>query len=632
MGVSATFQMLAELPPEQRLALSEAALREPFPELQAAAFAALTDSQGLNRPDLVIQHYTDLLPELRRRVAAQPLLFQAAAREEILSGSEWSRRAGYEVIAAMEGFNALSALARAFSDPSALVRESAADLLESLVQRYYYHLVAWRMHGDGQSREFVEKNRDAVLRALGDLLRAYPAHGKRVVLDLAIESDPESYPLVTDVILGRRDVPTFAAFVGALSSSPTRSAVELLFKLYLEPRTRLREVAVEVMRKRHDAAFASLVAATLAQMPPDQFESLARRVREIPWWGAVESAPDLDPISAAKMVDFVAKSGLDREGRDSKILAFHVSPYPEVRSRVLSTLHALEYPAIGDLAAGFLQDPSDDVKLAAARLIVALGVPNRTRLLLPFLTSPHRELRELSAREVSGASFDRYLRSFDTLDPRTRELAAKALAKIDHRIVERLAEEITSLDADRRLKALRIIDYVEAQGNLRELLLELLRDPDRRVRATVLKIVELTGSLEGMKHLVEALNDPDARVRANAIEAFEDGGDPRTAPLLVPFLSDPDNRARANAAKALHVFGRPEGRQALEAMIQDPGEMMRLSGVWAIGEVAFDGAADLLLALGRREPSATVKAKISDSLLKLAHHQRPEGAPRPTGT
>lgn len=632
MGVSATFQRLAELPPEQRLALAEAALREPFLELQSAAFSALVDPLGLNRPDLVIQHYTDLLPEIRRRVAAQPVVFQDAAREEILSGSEWSRRAGYEVVAAMDGLGAMPGLARGLNDPSVLVRESVSDMLESLAQRYYYHLVAFHLHGDPQSREFVERHRDAVLRSLGDLLRSYPAHGKKVFLDLAIESDPESYALVTDVVLSRRDVPTFAAFVSALAASATRSAVELLFKLFLEPRTRLREVAVEVMRMRRDGAFASLIAATLARMGPEEFDLLARRVREIPWWSSVEAAPDLDPIAAAKMIEFVAKSGLERESRDAKILAFHVSPYPEVRARVLATLLALAYPSIADLAAGYLQDPSDDVKVAAARAIVTLGSPNKTRLLLPFLNSPHEELRELASREVSGASFERYLRSFDKLDPKTREVAARALAKIDGRITERLAEEITSLDADRRLKALRIVGFVEAEGNLRDLLIELLKDPDRRVRATVLKIVQLSGSIEGMKHLVDALNDPDARVRANAIEAFEDGGDPRTAPLLVPFLNDPDNRARANAAKALHLFGRPEGRLTIEAMLVDPDERMRLSAVWAAGEAAFDGAADLLFVHGRSEKSETVKAKISDSLLKLAQKTRTEGARRPAGT
>ncbi len=632
MGVSATFQMLVELPPEQRLVLAEAALREPFLELQSAAFSALVDPAGLNRPDLVIQHYSDLLPEIRRRVASQPRVFQGAAREEILSGSEWSRRAGYEVVAAMDGFNAMPTLARGLNDPSVLVRESVSDMLEGLAQGYSSHLADFRLHGDPKSREFVDRHRDAVLRSLGDLLRSYPAHGKKVFLDLAIESDPDSYPLVTDVVLSRRDVPTFAAFVSALAASTTRSAVELLFKLFTEPRTRFREVAVEVMRMRRDGAFASLIAARLARMEPGEFELLARRVREIPWWASVEAAPDLDPIAAAKMIEFVAKSGLERESRDAKILAFHVSPYPEVRARVLATLQALEYPSIADLAAGFLQDPSDDVKVTAVRAIVTLGGANKMQLLLPLLNSPHEELRELAAREISGASFERYLRSFDRLDPKTRQVAARALAKIDGRITERLAEEITSLDAHRRLKALRIVGFVEAEESLRELLLELLKDPDRRVRATVLKIVQLSGSIGGMKLLVNALNDPDARVRANAIEAFEDGGDPRTAPLLVPFLNDPDNRARANAAKALHVFGRPEGRRTIEAMLADPSELMRQSAVWAVGEMAFDGAADLLLAHGRMEPSATLKSGVSDSLLKLAQKPSTEGAPGPAGT
>jgi HEAT repeat protein len=99
----------------------------------------------------------------------------------------------------------------------------------------------------------------------------------------------------------------------------------------------------------------------------------------------------------------------------------------------------------------------------------------------------------------------------------------------------------------------------------------------------------------------------------------------------LPFLADPDNRARANAAKALHVFGRPEGRPVLEAMLEDPSELMRLSSVWAIGELGFDGAAELLLARGRIEPSAAVKSKISDALLTLAQKEKKGTAGRPAG-
>jgi len=622
---------MQELPPAERLALAEAALREPFIELQSAAFSALVDPDGLNRPDLIIQHYTDLLPDIRQRVAAQGAVFEDAAKEEILSGSEWSRRAGYEVVAGVRQMEALPTLARGVNDSSTVVRESVADALERLGQRYYYHLVASRMHGDPASQAFIREHQPVVLQTLGELLRSFPVHGKRVFIDLAIESDPETYAMITDIVLARRDLPTFHAFVQSLSTLVTQGAVELLFKLYLEPRLRFREVAVEIMKMRHDAPFASLVATTLGRMSPERLESFASRVRDVPWWGAVEAAPDLDPFSSTKVLEFLAKSGLEPGPRDAKVLHFHISPYPEVRIKVLSTLEALHYPSIVELAAGFLSDPSDEVKIAAARTIAALNPPEKARLLVPFLTSSNADLRAIASKEASQASFDRYVRSFDRLDPKTREVAARALAKIDERIVERLSEEITSLDPDRRLKALKIVDYVDAETDLRETLMDLLRDPDRRVRATAIKIVQLTESAEGMRHLVGALSDPDARVRANAIEAFEDNGDARLAPLLVPFLSDADNRARANAAKALIRLDHPEGIATLEAMLEDPHEMMRLSAVWALGELRIEGTVERLLSRSRDEKSTKVRAKITETLVKMAEPAKGEGTPSPAG-
>jgi hypothetical protein len=64
-------------------------------------------------------------------------------------------------------------------------------------------------------------------------------------------------------------------------------------------------------------------------------------------------------------------------------------------------------------------------------------------------------------------------------------------------------------------------------------------------------------------------------------------------------------------------------------MLEDPSETMRLSAVWAIGELAFGGAAELLLARGRVEPSAAVKSKISDALLSLAQKEKTGAARRP---
>lgn len=625
MGVADTFSVLSGLPAEQRLPYVEAALREPFAELQSAAFDALVDPGGLNRPDLVIQHFGDLSAEVRHRIVARADRFAGIARDELRSPKEWSRRAAYQLLAVLRPREAAAILSRGLADASPVVRESVADALEALANRYYYHLVAARMHGDAESRRFVEENRAHMMESLGPLLRAYPLHARRVFLDLVIESGEDAYPLVAETLGTREEPATYAAFIHALSTAMTEPAVALTLRLYYDGRPRLQEAAAEVMKLRRDAGFPALLASVLSRMPQDLFESVARRTREALWWHSVEAAKDIDPFSAARLMDFIAKSGIDPERRDALILFFQGSAHAEVRVRVLAALQFVNYAGLLAVADAFLADPADEVKLAAARTIIGLNPPNKARMLLPLMNSGSEELRRMAMREVASAGFDKYLGSFDRLDPATREAAARALAKIDPRIVDRLAEELNHLDPERRLRALKVIDFVDAETDLRQNLMALLNDPDRRVRATSIKIVQLTGSAEGMKLLVAALSDPDRRVRANAIEAFEDSGEPLCVPVLLPFLRDEDNRVRANTAKAIWNLGSEEGKKTLQAMIEDPDEMMRLSAVWAIGQVRFPGATDLLLARVEGEPSAAVRAKIAEVLSAVS--QKEAGTP-----
>jgi HEAT repeat protein len=621
MGVSDTLTVLAGLPVEHRLPYIEAAIREPFPELQAAALDVLSDPEGLNRPDLVIQHFSDLTSEVRQRVVARAAQFSEAARRELLSPKEWTRRAAYQVLAVLQPREAASVLGRGLSDPSAVVRESVADALEALANRYYYHLVAARLHGDPESRRFVDENRPAMMESLGPLLRAYPLHAQRVFIDLIIESGDDGFPLIAETLGSRSEPATYAAFIHALSTSLTEPAVELLLRLLHDGRPRLQEAAADALRLRRDAGFPALLAIVLSRQSQETFISLAQRTRDVLWWHTVETAADIDPFTATKLMEFLARSAVEPEKRDAMILFFRGSAYSDVRARVLSTLQSVGHPALLSVAQSLLADPSDEVKHAAARTIIGLNPPDKARILMPLLNAATEELRRMAMREVASAGFDKYLRSFDRLDPATREAAARALAKIDQRIVERLAEEITALDPERRLRALRVIDYVDAETDLRQSLLDLLNDPDRRVRATAIKIVQLTKSVDGMRLLVAALSDPDGRVRANAIEAFEDSGEPLCIPVLVPFLRDDDNRVRANTAKAVWNLGSEEGKRTLQAMIDDPDEMMRLSAVWAIGQVRFPGAVDLLLNRLESEEAPSVRAKIGEVLSREAQKE-----------
>jgi len=239
---------------------------------------------------------------------------------------------------------------------------------------------------------------------------------------------------------------------------------------------------------------------------------------------------------------------------------------------------------------------------------VGLNPPDKAKLLMPLLNSPSEELRRLAMREVASAGVERYLAASERLDARTRETAVRALAKIDSRIVDRLLEDVVSRDPSRRMAVLRAVHLLGEEPAARERLRPLLSDPDKRVRATALRVVK-----GGVEPLLQALGDPDGRVRANAVESLEESGDPRTAEALRPLLADVEPRARANASLALARLGLDEGRRTLEAMAKDPDGRARLSAVWALGRL--EGTEAFLRELGDSESDPVVRGRLAESIL-----------------
>jgi HEAT repeat protein len=609
MGIAASFETIAGLPVEQRLALVEAALRDTYPPLQAAAFALLADPAGLNRPDLLVVRHASLPSELRQRMSNQKDRFLPAALALARSEREIDRRAGLAALFALDPYESAPVLARALEDPAPVVHETAAGLLDELGQRFYYHLVAARLHADPESRAYLTEYGPRMLSLLPALLRLYPKHAKAVFFDIAIESEPDSYALIVDHVLVRGAAPTRQAFLEALAASATEQAVRILFRLSAERIGRMRETAAEVYRRRRDPGFPSLVAATLFKLPPEEFAALAQKMVDLPWWPEAEALGEVDSTSSARLLDFAAASALPPRRRDELILGFRRSPYPATRVKVLSVLQVLDHPRFAELAEEALGDPDDEVKTAAARALIGLNPPHKAKLLMPLLNSTSDELRRLAQREVASAGVDRYLKAFDRLDGRTRETAVRALAKIDARVVERLLEELASAEPARRLAALRALHVLGVEEAHRERLRPLLADPDVRVRATAQRVVKA-----GFEAWAAALDDPDARVRANAIESLEEAADPRAVEALLRRLDDPSPRARANAAKALCRYGRDEGRRALEAMARHADDAARLSAAWAIGQVRFEGALVLLHDRANVETNPAVFAKIADAL------------------
>ncbi|MBL8756777.1 MAG: HEAT repeat domain-containing protein [Planctomycetes bacterium] len=617
MTFADTLQYLACLPVAQQVDCLTAALLERDEVVQRGAAQVLL-GKGIRRPDLVVDHWPGLLPTVQQDLAVLRQELLPVARDKIVGGRDAKRLAAFRMVDELGDTAAAELLAVGICDS---IAEVATVAIDGVLRRVRTYAAARRKARESGDAEPVSRDagQETAWQAFGSLLRRAPESRHAELCALLFEFGAVSLSLFRSVLLTQREGGIGRTFVQALGTGDGIGAAQLAVALALDLEPALQRIGLQVLRERRDAAFATGVARAATALTDDRAVAMVRSLRELPWWGAVQHAvPTLPVADATAVLALLVDATIAVDLRQAAIETFCAHPDGNVqvaavaalrRTGVVGGFHAVGRLLAGGAAAG---------QRAAAQLVVDLAPPDRVALLTPLLGADDVELRRLAVREVSKVSFARYLDRFDGMDERQRAVAGKALAKIDAQMLDRLAGEIGALDAARRLKALQIVDVIGAGQDLRTPLLELLDDPDRRVRATAVRIVELAGSVEGVQVLLGALGDPDRRVRANAIEAFEELDDPRYVKMLQPFLRDPDNRVRANAAKALWNLGRTEVRDELLAMLDDKDEMARVSAVWAIGEIAFPGARELLLAREDSDRSGKVRAKIREVTAAMA--------------
>jgi HEAT repeat protein len=618
VSIHDTFSLLLQLPAPRREACVAAALAEEHEAVQTAAVNFALDRRGDYRPDLVVDYFHGLLPAARSAAAARLDELLPIARQRILGGHGKHRLPAYRLVGALGDLAAVELLVLGIGDAMPEVREVAFSGLERLLRGY-----ATSGANPPATRTPAQH---AAWSALTTVLLQFPAHGRTGFFDITCEFGAQALPLVAAARLSARDTATARGFAKALATGANQGAFELLWAMLHDQDPTTQAMAQQLVRERRDEPFCRWLAEQLATLDAERLRTVSGPSREPTWLPAVlQVANQLPPRTARTLLTHVQGLGLDPNAAQSAIEPFAAHADVAVQVAAVQALQTTGCPrGLGPIER-LLQQGSGPARIAAATLVVALAPPQAMALLTPLLGCDDPTLRRLVVGEVSRASFERYLQRFDGMDPRARQVAARALQKLDAQMFDRLDQEIGSLDPDRRLKALQIVAFLDAEQDLRAPLLDLLDDPDRRVRATAVRVVELAGSIEGIKVLLGALSDPDRRVRANAIEAFEQLEDPRFVQLLTPFLRDRDNRVRANAAKGLWNLGWAGAREAMLEMLDDDDDAMRLSAVWAIGEVRFDGAREQLAARAAVECNLKVLDKLRDV---LAHWDAPVEAPR----
>ncbi len=596
MGLDRTFEILGSAPPELAREAYLAAVREDHSAILEHAVDGLLRLGDDEAHQRILERFHALPPGLQERVLSEAKRFVKRI-PELAKRPEESLRATAVRFAAVAADLDLAQLAAQLLVGSAESRRAAGA---------YFEVLARRLAPGKPDR--------ALLSALQSALASHEKHREKAVLRCLLELGPEAQEALLAILAGpggeRR-----ADLVEVLKSQDTDGVAALVLRLARSRDAGSRQAARDACAGK-SGKFGRAVLAHLCRLPTHERGLLASRTLELPWWGSLRpELPFLKPEEIERLYSFVDEGEVQPEELSAALSDLFDWGGPQVRLHVVRRAVRGKRPESLPLLARALKEEQDAVQCMAIDALSEMGPPELPRLLVPLINSPYAEVRHKVSRALSRQSFGRFLKRFDSLDPATRELAGRAISKIDESMVDRLADELQSMDSTRRLKALQVLEIVGKEKEVEKHLYDLFRDQDRKIRATVIKTIGLLGTVESMKILLQALSDPDRRIRANAIEAFEDIGNPRFCEILLPFLNDPDNRVRGNACKALWLLGRRDDvNRALDAMLGAGDELMRLSGVWAVIEIEHPETAEILGELARDDPSEKVRAKALEAL------------------
>ena len=649
-GLRLTFALLARSADKRVEHLLSQALTELDPHIQVGAVETMLarhDRAGLSEAvaethllsshavNFLVEHVETFLPLLRELVAAP----QVQTRANVV-----------DLVCRVNKVKLAYLLVRALDDSEERIVENALTGLEKLTRRYHQQVEAARAGRLELTREELESRKFALIdpllaklspnRARSRVAATSPSSSEDVgrgpfrtgvgspevlrrLLELSMGLDSRTDDLLYRILINPHDPRSrVVAALLELSSSPQTVSfiVGMLHSRSKRPR------ALTILERRGEADFVrSLLAIDRLFTEPTLREALSG-LRRIPWLesyapvsGDLSSTdrtggPDpeivsvlADPALAVRAIHLLVLSGVPA-AEVLKGMQLHASgqPVAEVANTTLEALSA--------------RRPLEEVSMALLdmlRNIETSSESSRPGLEKSGVASSMTWLRQGTV-VIPGDAFRQFFEQFDRLQPEVRELAAATLSRLDPDLDVRLREVLSSVDVAARLKAVRIVTALSREHEVEETLLELVEDPDERVRATVVKTLAILDSEPAVRALLTAVTDFDRRVVANTVEAIEASGFPQLVGLMQILAGHVNNRIRANAVKALLQMHSPGAEEALVDMLASPVEMMRLSAVWVLGEVDFPGALDWLRRLAREDPSPRVRQKVAGILEDIA--------------
>lgn len=598
MGIAATINVVNSYSTEYCTILAEQALLEPSTEIQLACVKFLLKT----KPESIILNFSNLLNSSKQMIVKERFILCRSAEKLLKNTTLDNARVIYNMLDEIGNIEQLDFFATGIklNDPE----------IKAICIKKIDKIVDWYLSTD---KETAVQYTSLITTLVNEMANNWEYYMDANYLDLIFKLD--IYDVVKKILLHIPQHPMYNDFSNLIRIDSSNQCIQVVFKLLYEKDYRLWNYGRNALLNKKDSQTAHIFVEKITHLDIDYLKDLNKKISLLEYFKDARLDGEVDKDTFRKFILCLFKLKETEQEIDTCINNFLESNNPQIQIICLQVLKEIEYPNLCKFAIKALNSQSNDVQLSALKILQNYNFDDKIKIISPLLNNESNEVKSAVMEQIAVISFNRYIESFDKLDKDKREEMARALSKLDENLTEKLTMELSSMDPSKRLKALRIAQLTNKSQELNDLLIELLGDPDVKVRSTAIRMVQFGKSISALSTLIELLSHSDRRVRANAIEAIEELGDKRFVPVMQKLLNDTDNRCRANALKCLwKLDAKQQALEGLYKMIAHQDYTMRLSAIWLISELKFESWDKVLFDRLEKEINPDVRKKIKEVL------------------
>jgi HEAT repeat protein len=440
-----------------------------------------------------------------------------AIRDAILGKDVQTCVNGCAAVLWFHEFELIPALATVAEDAKNPNADLAAGTLLELAETLYEGLVAPQEY---RSRRDAQIVRHSVTVSLEHAVERFKKHKRPEVIEafliLAERDNATLKRILQDPHHG-----SYLAILDMLLRSGRSGVLRLLLGYLDDPSPPLSAIAA--LGKRNDLKFLDHLTRRVGREPSSVILRNLKRLASIPWLRTERAILDeLDEPAQEGMVQLVMASSVHRLEVFEAIEHLMVRGKAAGRRAASKALAEFNGAAANALAVKGLDDADPEVR---ANVIVQLrwrGIPGVLPRMVDLADSPHEIVRSAVRQSLGEFTVERFLSVFDVLDEEARHNTAALVRKIDAESIPTLADELGVLSRSRRLRALAVVDMLEAARQVEESVIALLADEDHLIRAEAARVLGGCNSHEARAALQEALFDRSIAVAEAAQRSLEE--------------------------------------------------------------------------------------------------------------